>query len=274
MTAGFSVVKRCAASSPFAGLGSSHRTARGAPDGLDADPNPSASLVCRGNEGERMFIGHYGPAAAVAGSRVKLWHGFVAVQFLDILWAPAILTGVEKVRIVERFTASNHFDLYHMPYTHSLLMAGVWSVIAGGLYALVRRQAGVIGGIIIGALVFSHWLLDFVTHKPDLALWFGGPKVGLGLWENRPLAVSAEFAFVVAGFAIYLARTSARGAGGTLSLALLFVLMAVAQLIGNFGPPPGSPNEAAYSAIGSYVVFAALAAWVDATRDVKSAPKA
>ena len=135
-----------------------------------------------------MFIGHYGPAAAIAGDRVKLWHGFVAVQFLDILWAPAVLLGVEHVRIVERFTASNHFDLYDMPYTHSLIMAVFWSVVAGVVYRVLRHKAGAAGAVLIGALVFSHWLLDFITHKPDLALWFGGPKVGLGLWENRPLA--------------------------------------------------------------------------------------
>lgn len=215
-----------------------------------------------------MFIGHYGPAGALAGGRIKLWHGFVAVQFLDILWAPAILLGIEKARIVERFTASNHFDLYHMPYTHSLVMAVVWSVVAGAAYALLRRRAGLVGGLIIGLLVFSHWIFDFITHKPDLELWIGGPKVGLALWENRPLAVGTEFTLLIIGLGIYLMRTKARGAMGFVAPAVLFALMAFAQLIGNFGPAPGSPNEAAYSAIASYTLFAAIAAWVDATRRV------
>lgn len=218
-----------------------------------------------------MFVGHYGPAAAIAGDRIKLWHGFVAVQFLDILWAPAILLGIENVRIVERFTASNHFDLYHMPYTHSLLMAIVWSVVAGAGYWLVRRHAGAVGAIVIGMLVFSHWVLDFITHKPDLELWFGGPKVGLGLWENRPVAVASEFGLLIVGLGLYLIRTRAKGVGGVIAPIILFALMAAAQLIGNFGPPPGGPTEAAYSAIGSYVVFAALAAWVDATRRTNGA---
>jgi len=217
-----------------------------------------------------MFVGHYGPAAALAGDRIKLWHGFIAVQFLDILWAPAVLLGLENVRIVERFTASNHFDLYHMPYTHSLLMAIVWSVVAGAVYWLVRRRAGAIGAIVIGALVFSHWVLDFITHKPDLELWFGGPKVGLGLWENRPIAVASEFGLLILGLGLYLIRTRAKGTSGVVAPIILFALMAITQLIGNFGPPPVGPTEAAYSAIGSYVVFAALAAWVDATRRVES----
>lgn len=209
-----------------------------------------------------MFIGHYGPAAAVAGRRIKLWHGFVAVQFLDILWAPFVLLGVEHVRIVENFTASNHFDLYDMPYTHSLIMALFWSVVAGGAYQFMRKS----GGWIIGGLVFSHWLLDFVTHKPDLELWFGGPKVGLALWDNRPLAVSTEFALLIAGLAFYLARTQAKGVMGKGAPLVLFALLAAAQILGNFGSPPESAAMAAQSAIVAYLVFAALAAWVDATR--------
>lgn len=212
-----------------------------------------------------MFIGHYGPAAAVAGNRIKLWHGFVAVQFLDILWAPFVLLGIEHVRIVENFTASNHFDLYDMPYTHSLVMAFFWGVVAGGAYQLLRKG----GGWIIGALVFSHWLLDFVTHKPDLELWFGGPKVGLALWDNRPLAVSTEFALLIAGLALYLMRTRASGVMGRAAPLILFALLAAAQLFGNFGPPPENAAMAAQSAMIAYLVFAALAAWVDGTRVVK-----
>ncbi|MEO1137642.1 MAG: hypothetical protein AAFW68_13725, partial [Pseudomonadota bacterium] len=168
-----------------------------------------------------MFVGHYGPAAGLAGGRIKLWHGFVAVQFLDILWAPFILLGIEHVRIVENFTASNHFDLYHMPYTHSLVMALVWSVVAGAAYQLARKG----GGWIVGALVFSHWVLDFITHKPDLELWFGGPKVGLGLWDNRPLAVTTELVLLTLGLAIYLMRTRAKGVAGRIMPVVLFALL-------------------------------------------------
>lgn len=213
-----------------------------------------------------MFIGHYGPAAAVAGKRVKLWHGFIAVQLLDILWAPFVLLGVEKVRIVENFTASNHFDLYFMPYTHSLFMAAVWSVIAGGFYMAVRKSAGLFGGVVIGALVFSHWILDYVTHKPDLELWIGGPKVGLGLWDNLPLALAAEFGILLAGLAFFLMKTHAKGGVGKLTPWIMVALLAAAQLFGNFGPPPASGEEAAQTAIIAYILATLLAAWVDSTR--------
>ncbi len=209
-----------------------------------------------------MFVGHYGPAAAVAGGRIKLWHGFVAVQFLDILWAPFVLLGVEHARIVERFTASNHFDLYHMPWTHSLVMAMFWSLAGGALYQWLRKG----GGLIICVLIFSHWVLDFITHKPDLELWLGGPKVGLGLWDNRPLAVSLEFGLLAAGFLVYLMRTKPKSGAGAISPYVLLALLIPAQLFGNFGPAPADANEAAMSAIIAYAVFAALAAVVGASR--------
>jgi hypothetical protein len=220
-----------------------------------------------------MFIGHYGPAAAVADDKIKLWHGFIAVQFLDILWAPFVLLGIEHVRIVERFTASNHFDLYHMPYTHSLVMAVFWSLFAGVAYMMLRKRAGVFGGVIIGGLVFSHWLLDLIMHKPDLALWFGGPKVGFALWDNRPLSVGIEFGLLLLGLMVYLSRTRAKGAMGKIAPVILFALLAAGQIFGNFGPPPESAAMAAQSAIVAYFIYAALAAWVGAARTSKAYSK-
>jgi len=212
-----------------------------------------------------VFIGHYGPAAAAAGKKLKLWHCFVAVQFLDILWAPLVLLGIEQVRIVENFTASNHFDLYHMPYTHSLVMAIFWSVLAGFAYHLWRRA----NGGMIGALVFSHWVLDFVVHKPDLELWFGGPKVGLGLWDYRPVAVSLEFALMLIGMSIYLKVTRPKGIFGKIAPLLLLLALSAAQIFANFGPPPSDAKAAALLAILAYTVFIGLAAMTDATRQTR-----
>lgn len=214
-----------------------------------------------------MFVGHYGPAAALAGGRIKLWHGVVAVQFLDILWAPFVLLGVENIRIVENFTASNHLDLYHMPYSHSLVMALIWSGAAGLLFRHLRGD----GGIVIAGLVFSHWVLDYITHVPDLLLWFDGIKVGLGLWQNRPLALLAEFTILIGGFALYVRRTRATGTMGWVSLFVFLLIATASQGFGNFGPPPGGPEEAAALALFAFGIFTILAMWVDASRRPKSA---
>lgn len=218
-----------------------------------------------------MFIGHYGPAGAAAGRTLKLWHCFVAVQFLDILWAPFVLAGIEHVRIVPHFTASNHFDLYHMPVTHSLPMAAFWSLVAGLAYRLLRRRAGTGGAVVIGLLVFSHWALDFVAHKPDLLLYFGGPKVGLGLWDNRALSFAVELALFYSGLAVYLLRTDTRLALGRIAPLLLAALALVAQIVANWGPPPEGPEEAAITALIAYAVFTVLALLVDLTREPKRA---
>ena len=219
-----------------------------------------------------MFVGHYGPAAAAAGGRIKLWHAVVAVQLLDIAFAPLLLTGVEKMRIVEGFTASNHFDLHHMPYTHSLVAAIVWSIVAGLVYPQLNRRAGVAGGMIIGALVFSHWALDYLMHKPDLPLWFGGPKVGLGLWDNRPLSVTLELSVFLVGMIIYSWRTAPIGRLGKVSLILFLAVGVILQIYGNWAPPSSSVEAFAISALAAYGVFTLLAMFVDSTRTIKGAP--
>lgn len=218
-----------------------------------------------------MFVGHYGPGAAAASGGVRLWHCFLAVQLLDLLWAPFILTGVEHARIVPNFTASNHFDLYHMPVSHSLPMAALWSLAAGLVYRFVRPRAEMRGAIIIGLLVFSHWILDFVAHKPDLLLWFGGEKVGLGLWEDRPLSIAVELSLFLGGLTVFLLRTEPKWALGRVSPLLLLLAGIAAQIAANWGPPPASANEAAVTALVAYAIFALLALFVDVTRTAKGA---
>jgi hypothetical protein len=86
-----------------------------------------------------MFVGHYGVSfvAKRYDPSLPLWLLFLAVQLLDVLWAPFVLLGIEKVRIVPGITRSNPLDLYYMPYTHSLVAALLWSLGAAVLYKLV-----------------------------------------------------------------------------------------------------------------------------------------
>src|SRR6185503_11274974 len=138
-----------------------------------------------------MFVGHYGPSFAIKAARpsVPLWLAFVAVQLVDVVWAILVLAGVEKVRIVPGITATNPFDLYYMPYTHSLLAAVLWSVIAAVAYRFLARVDGWLAAAIVGAAVFSHWILDLLVHRPDLPLYGNAHKVGLGLWNYPALGL-------------------------------------------------------------------------------------
>ncbi len=135
-----------------------------------------------------MFVGHYGPSFAIKSLRpaIPLWLLFIAVQLVDVAWALLVLLGVEKVRIVPGVTASNPLDLYYMPYTHSLVAAIFWSVAAAVVVGLLRRLATWFAALWIGVAVFSHWVLDFLVHRPDMPLYDDTMKVGLGLW-NYPV---------------------------------------------------------------------------------------
>jgi hypothetical protein len=131
-----------------------------------------------------MFIGHYGPAfgAKAAVRAVPLWVLFVAVQFMDVIWALLVLLGIEKVKIVPGFMQGSSLDLYFMPYTHGLFGALALSVVFGAIVASclrVRRRAVF---FIVAAAVFSHWILDLIVHAPDLWI-YDGVKVGFGLWR-------------------------------------------------------------------------------------------
>jgi hypothetical protein len=208
-----------------------------------------------------MFVGHYGVSFAVKRSAVSvpLWVLFIAVQLLDVAWAPLVLLGVEKVRIVPGITASNPLDLYYMPYTHSLVAALLWSVGAFVVYRLAMPRARTPAALVVAGAVFSHWVLDFVVHRRDLPLYDNADKVGLGLWNLPALAFALEAALLFGGMWLYfrtgLARRTATAAFGLIMLAI--------QAYVFFGPPPASDKAAAATALVAYVVFAVVIRLID-----------
>lgn len=206
-----------------------------------------------------MFVGHYGVsfAAKRADPAIPLWLLFLAVQWLDVLWAPFVLLGVEKVRIVPGFTASNPLDLYYMPYTHSLLAALLWSAGALLAYRLVVRSGNVRrASIILGLAVFSHWVLDLIVHRPDLPLYDNAAKVGLGLWNLPAIAFGLEAALLFGGMWLYLRATPTK----RLPMAIFGLVMLGIQAYVFFGPPPVSDKAIAWTALAAYAAFAVVAA--------------
>jgi len=117
-----------------------------------------------------MFVGHYSVAFACRTERNKipLWVLFVAVQFLDYIWATLVLLGIEKLRVSKGFTQGSMLDSYFQPYSHSLITAVIWSVVAAFVYKTVCSRHGChyskSAPLIIGLAVFSHWILDLVAH--------------------------------------------------------------------------------------------------------------
>ncbi|HEV7670507.1 MAG TPA: hypothetical protein VGS22_18465 [Thermoanaerobaculia bacterium] len=193
-----------------------------------------------------MFVGHY--AVSFAAKRmdrtIPLWVLFLATQFLDILWAPCILLGIEKVRIAPGTTASNPLDLYYMPYTHGLVAAALWSCAAATAYQLIARPANRQTSAMIGFAVFSHWILDFVDHRPDLPCTTTPRKSawGFGILPRSPSA--------------WKPPCSSKGSGSASEgTSPVF-----------FGPPPTSDRAAAWTALIAYSVFAAVIWWLQDRR--------
>ena len=223
-----------------------------------------------------MFVGHYGVSFAgkKPAPRLSLGALFLAVQLLDILFALFVLLGIEKLRIVPGFTAFNPYDLYWMPYSHSLLAALIWSVLTTlvGLVALRRlrwaRDRRIAAGV-LGAAVFSHFLLDIPMHTRDLPLFLDSdsPKIGLGLWNHTGLSLAAELLVLAAGAAIYLRVTRAKGRAASARTAVFGALLVALALATPFFPAPPSDRAFALQALVLYGLLAAFAQWVDHGRE-------
>lgn len=215
-----------------------------------------------------MFVGHYGPSYAIKAIKpsVPLWLVFIAVQLVDVAWAVLIFLGIEKVRIVPGITASNPLDLYYMPYTHSLVAAVLWS--AGAMIACkrVRGVGSWSAAALIGVAVLSHWVLDWVVHRPDLPVYDNVMKVGLGVWNYPVIALLLEALLLFGGMSMYLSRTKPMNAIGRFGPPTFGLLMLAIQAYVFFGPPPASPGALALTALVSYIAFAAVAGWLDRQR--------
>ena len=220
-----------------------------------------------------MFVGHYGPSFAIKAIQhpIRLWVLFIAVQLLDVGWSVLVFLGVEKVRIVPGITASNPLDLYYMPYTHSLVAAFAWAVAGIMLCRLLLGVRDWSASIYIGGAVFSHWVLDFLVHRRDLPLYDDAAKFGLGIWNYPIIALSLEALLLFGGMIMYLRQTRPLGIVGRLGPPIFGVLMLAIQGYIFFGPPPASPVAAAVTALVSYVVFAAVAHWLDRNRESAAA---
>jgi membrane-bound metal-dependent hydrolase YbcI (DUF457 family) len=220
-----------------------------------------------------VFVGHYGPSFAAKAMKkaIPLWVLFVAVQFLDVLWSIFVLLGIEKVRIVPGITATNPLDLYYMPYTHSLIGAILWSLVATFIYYGFRKTDGYGAATFVGAAVFSHWVLDVLVHRPDMPLYDNSFKIGLGLWNYPLLAFLLEIAFMFSGMYFYLKTTQSTSRIGRYGMVTFGFAMVIVQFVVFFGPPLSSDKIAAITALFWYFVFAAVAYWLEKKRVPRTA---
>ena len=213
-----------------------------------------------------MFIGHFavGFAAKRAAPRLSVAVLFAAAQFADLLWPVLVALGIEQVRIQPGITAFTPLDFISYPYSHSLLLLCVWGGVFGAICAAVVRDHRV--WLVVFALVVSHWVLDWITHRPDMPLYPGSAKVGLGLWNSVPATIVVEVAMFVAGVWMYTRSTRARDRTGTRAFAA-FVGFLFAAYAANLGPPPPSVAAIVWVGMAGGAVLVLWAWWFDRHRN-------
>ncbi len=219
-----------------------------------------------------MFIGHFAVALAAkrAAPRTSLGVLFAACQLPDLVWPVLLLLGYERVSISPGATAFTPLEFTHYPITHSLLATAGWAVLAAVLYALWLRDRS--GAVAVGVLVLSHWVLDWVMHAPDLPLYPGGARVGLGLWHSVAGTLLVEGILFAGGVWVYLATARPRTTGTWVSLAGLGILLLFVYLSGVAGPPPADETSLAWFALAGWLI-PFWAAWADrGARTAEPAP--
>ena len=212
-----------------------------------------------------MFVGHFALALAAkrATPRTSLGVLFAACQLSDLLWPVFLLVGWERVRPTASTNPFLNLEFTHYPISHSLLATLGWALLAGLLYRALRGETR--GGVVVGLLVLSHWVLDLATHRPDLPLYPGGAKVGLGLWESMAGTLLVEGVMFGTGLWIYHAVTRPRDATGRWAYWTLIAVVLLIYLSSLFSPPPESTRTLAWFAMTG-LLLPLWAWWADAHR--------
>ncbi len=225
-----------------------------------------------------MFIGHYavGLAAKRWAPKASLGTLVAAAIWLDIAWPIFLLLDMEHFRIAPGITKMSPFDFFDYPLSHSLVMALAWAALWGLLYLMTGKNDSK-GAWIIGGLVVSHWILDFIVHRPDLPLLpaeisYMAHKYGLGLWNFPPGAILLESALFVAGFWLYLKSTKALDSAGRIGLwafGIVLVAFYISDIVSANPAPPWLSNSNLVSLMGIFqLLFVAWAYWIDDHRKV------
>jgi hypothetical protein len=215
-----------------------------------------------------VFIGHFAVAFATkkVAPRASLGTLVLAAAFLDVVWPVLVLLGIERFRIVPGFTAVNPFDFTYYPWSHSLLMTAVWSLLFALVYFAASRDRT--GAIWVGIAVASHWLLDFASHRPDMPLYPGGSqKLGLNLWQSIPATFAVEGLMFAAGIAVYSRATKSKDRVGTIAWWAMVGLLIALYVPGPWSAPPPSESAVAILGIVALGIFWPWAAWLDRHRE-------
>jgi len=219
-----------------------------------------------------MFIGHYaaGFAAKKLAPKTSLGLLFGAAVLLDLVWPLFVLLGWEHFNVAPGITKMSPFDFTDYPLSHSLVMAVVWGVGMGLVYIIFKNDLRV--GSILAGLVVSHWVLDFLVHRPDLPLLpaevanYAPHKYGLGLWNHWFLGLPLECILFAAGLWVYLKCTKPKDKMGEFGLWAFVIFLLVTFAASLKGTPPSNPNIIAFAGQILQLAMVGWGFWFDGYR--------
>jgi hypothetical protein len=206
-----------------------------------------------------MLVGHFavGLAAKRMEPTVSVGTLVLASVMADLLWCNFMIIGIEHVQFKPGIGAANYFSASDIVMSHSLLMDGVWAGLLAAAYSLKRRNPR--GAWVIFGVVLSHWLLDWISHQPDMPLSPGVHRYfGLGLWSSIPAAITVEGGFWLLAIILYARATHARKRTGVYVYWIVAAVLTVAWYNNLAGPPPRDPHAAP---VGSFLFFSLAVAW-------------
>jgi len=216
-----------------------------------------------------MFIGHFalGLAAKKIDSRPSLGTTLLAAQFIDLLWPIFLIFGIETVKIEPGNTVVTPLNFIHYPWSHSLTAVLCWAFLFGLIYFLIRKNKT--GALLLSCLVISHWLLDVVTHRPDLPLDFSESKLlGLGMWNNITITIITEGGIFLLGSLVYLLSTKAINKKGSILFWAFFFFLLAVYIMNIAGPPPPNVNSIGYAGLLQWL-FIGWGYWIDKNRTAR-----
>ena len=157
------------------------------------------------------------------------------------------------------------FDSY--PISHGLIAVVGWATLFASLYFGFTRYAS--GAIVIWLGVVSHWVMDFIVHRPDLPFYSGSRAVGLGLWNYRGATIAIELSLFALGILIYLRQTKAKDWIGTYVFWAFVVFLLAAYGGAAFGPAPRSVKMLAIGTLFTWLLIP-WAWWFDRHREARA----
>jgi hypothetical protein len=219
-----------------------------------------------------MFVGHYSASFIAKGlePRASLALLFIAAQFLDFIFFPLVLFNIEALEMHQNATASTHFFLPFMPWSHSLWAGAFWSLIVLILahrYLKTSKTTAILLALVTG----SHWLLDLLVHTPDLAIWrifsIDSIRLGFGLWNQALTAFGLECGLLIGAGVYYLKRTHAINKVGKYGPFIFLIVLVGIQAVNTFGPHIAM-TEVQFSLVGlvTFSVFTIIAGLLDSNR--------